>query len=146
MASGTEPASLVTERRYLTSVFVDLVGYTALSEKLDPEDLRLLQRRYQNLALTVMERFGGFVAQFQGDGVVVYFGYPVAHENDAERAVRAALEFLERLKNLDTHIRDGSNIPLTARIGIRVQRDRRGCQSRRTSAGRGPLGQGGREP
>src|ERR1700716_1280158 len=75
MASGTEPASLVTERRYLTSVFVDLVGYTALSEKLDPEDLRLLQRRYQNLALTVMERFGGFVAQFQGDGVVVYFGY-----------------------------------------------------------------------
>jgi class 3 adenylate cyclase/predicted ATPase len=118
MASGTEPASLVTERRYLTSVFIDLVGYTALSEQLDPEDLRLLQRRYQNLALTVMERFGGFVAQFQGDGVVVYFGYPVAHENDAERAVRAALEFLERLQNLDTHIRDGSNIPLTARIGI----------------------------
>ena len=118
MASGTEPAYLVTERRYLTSVFIDLVGYTALSEKLDPEDLRLLQRRYQNLALTVMERFGGFVAQFQGDGVVVYFGYPVAHENDAERAVRAALEFLERLQNLETHIRDGSNIPLTARIGI----------------------------
>ncbi len=65
-----------------------------------------------------MERFGGFVAQFQGDGVVVYFGYPVAHENDAERAVRAALEFLERLQGLDAHIRDGSNIPLTARIGI----------------------------
>lgn len=118
MASGTEPASLVTERRYVTSVFIDLVGYTALSEQLDPEDLRLLQRRYQNLALTVMERFGGFVAQFQGDGVVVYFGYPVAHENDAERAVRAALEFLERLQGLDAHIRDGSNIPLTARIGI----------------------------
>jgi class 3 adenylate cyclase len=118
MANGTEPASLVAERRYLTSVFIDLVGYTALSEQLDPEDLRLLQRRYQNLALTVMERFGGFVAQFQGDGVVVYFGYPVAHENDAERAVRAALEFLERLQNLDTKIRDGSDVPLTARIGI----------------------------
>lgn len=118
MANGTMQASLTAERRYLTSVFIDLVGYTALSEQLDPEDLRLLQRRYQNLALTVMERFGGFVSQFQGDGVVVYFGYPVAHENDAERAVRAALEFLHRLENLDTIVRDGSDFPLTARIGI----------------------------
>src|SRR6202008_662598 len=65
-----------------------------------------------------MERFGGFVSQFQGDGIVVYFGYPVAHENDAERAVRAALEFLHRLQNLDTNVRDGSDFPLTARIGI----------------------------
>jgi class 3 adenylate cyclase/tetratricopeptide (TPR) repeat protein len=118
MANGTMPPSLTTERRYLTSIFIDLVGYTALSEQLDPEDLRLLQRRYQNLALTVMERFGGFVSQFQGDGIVVYFGYPVAHENDAERAVRAALEFLHRLQSLDTNIRDGSDFPLTARIGI----------------------------
>ena len=119
MASETKvSASLATERRYLTSIFIDLVGYTPLSEELDPEDLRLLQRRYQNLALTVMERFGGFVAQFQGDGVVVYFGYPLAHENDAERAVRASLEFLHRLQNLDTSIRDGSDFPLTARIGI----------------------------
>lgn len=118
MANGTTPAPLAAERRYLTSIFIDLVGYTALSEQLDPEDLRLLQRRYQNLALTVMERFGGFVSQFQGDGVVVYFGYPAAHENDAERAIRAALEFLHRLQNLDTSIRDGSDFPLTARIGI----------------------------
>jgi class 3 adenylate cyclase/predicted ATPase len=118
MANGTTPASLTAERRYLTSIFIDLVGYTALSEQLDPEDLRLLQRRYQNLALTVMERFGGFVSQFQGDGVVVYFGYPVAHENDAERAVRAALEFLHRLQGLDTTIRDGSDFPLSVRIGI----------------------------
>jgi class 3 adenylate cyclase/predicted ATPase len=114
----TMSASLVGERRYLTSIFIDLVGYTPLSEQLDPEDLRLLQRRYQNLALTVMERFGGFVSQFQGDGVVVYFGYPVAHENDAERAVRASLEFLHRLRTLDTSVRDGSDFPLTARIGI----------------------------
>jgi len=118
MANGTMPAPVTVERRYLTSIFIDLVGYTALSEQLDPEDLRLLQRRYQNLALTVMERFGGFVSQYQGDGVVIYFGYPVAHENDAERAVRAALEFLQRLQNLDTNIRDGSDFPLTARIGI----------------------------
>jgi class 3 adenylate cyclase/tetratricopeptide (TPR) repeat protein len=111
-------ASLAPERRYLTSVFIDLVGYTPLSEQLDPEDLRLLQRRYQNQALTVMERFGGFVAQFQGDGIVVYFGYPVAHENDAERAVRASLEFLHRLRSLDTTVKDGSDFPLTARVGI----------------------------
>ena len=65
-----------------------------------------------------MERFGGFVSQFQGDGIVVYFGYPVAHENDAERAVRASLEFLHRLQNLDPTVRDGSNFPLTARVGI----------------------------
>jgi class 3 adenylate cyclase/tetratricopeptide (TPR) repeat protein len=115
---ANEVMAELAERRYLTSVFIDLVGYTALSEQLDPEDLRLLQRRYQNLALTVMERFGGFVSQFQGDGVVVYFGYPQAHENDAERAVRAALEFLNRLQNLDTNVRDGSDFPLAARIGI----------------------------
>jgi class 3 adenylate cyclase/tetratricopeptide (TPR) repeat protein len=114
----TMSASLAHERRYLTSIFIDLVGYTPLSEQLDPEDLRLLQRRYQNLALTVMERLGGFVSQFQGDGIVVYFGYPVAHENDAERAVRASLEFLHRLQNLDTNVRDGADFPLTARIGI----------------------------
>lgn len=114
----TMPASLVAERRYLTSIFIDLVGYTPLSEQLDAEDLRLLQRRYQNLALTVMERFGGFVSQFQGDGVVVYFGYPVAHENDAERAIRASLEFLHRLRNLDTNVRDGSNYPLAARVAL----------------------------
>jgi class 3 adenylate cyclase len=118
MANETMPAPLTAERRYLTSSFIDLIVYTALSEQLDPEDLRLLQRRYQNLTLTVMERFGGFVAQFQGDGVVVYFGYPVAHENDAERAIRAALEFLHRLQQLDTNVRDGSNFPLAARIGI----------------------------
>ena len=114
----TMSASLAAERRYLTSIFIDLVGYTPLSEQLDPEELRLLQRRYQNLALTVMERFGGFVAQFQGDGIVVYFGYPVAHENNAERAVWASLEFLQRLRNLDTIVRDGVDFPLTARIGI----------------------------
>jgi class 3 adenylate cyclase/tetratricopeptide (TPR) repeat protein len=114
----TLPVSLAAERRYLTSIFIDLIGYTPLSEQLDPEDLRLLQRRYQNLALTVMERFGGFVSQFQGDGIVVYFGYPIAHENDAERAIRASLEFLHRLRNLDTKIRDGTDVPLAARIGM----------------------------
>ncbi len=107
-----------SERRYLTILFVDLVGYTALSELLDPEDLRVLQRRYQSLALRVMETLGGFVARFTGDDILVYFGYPVAHENDAERAVRAALEFLHQLRKLDTSLPETSLPPLTARIGI----------------------------
>jgi len=106
------------ERRYLTILFVDLVGYTQLSEQLDPEDLTILQRRYQNLALRVMERFGGFVARYVGDGILVYFGYPTAHENDAERALRAALELLDRLRSLDTTVQETTMPPLAARIGI----------------------------
>ena len=106
------------ERRYLSMMFVDLVGYTGLSEQLDPEDLAALQHRYQNLALTVMERFGGFVANFAGDGILVYFGYPIAHENDAERALRAGLELLERLGRLDRSLTAGAIAPLEARIGV----------------------------
>jgi class 3 adenylate cyclase/tetratricopeptide (TPR) repeat protein len=106
------------ERRFLTIVFVDLVGYTELSERLDPEDLERLQRQYQELALTTMERFGGFVARFIGDGVLVYFGYPRAHERDAERAALAALEFLRKLGQLSTQIRADSAPVLSARIGI----------------------------
>ena len=108
----------VPERRYLTILFADLVGYTNLSEWLDPEDLRELQRRYQQLVLAVMERFGGFVASFSGDGVLVYFGYPVAHENDAERALRAALKLIERLPQVDTTIRDHVVPKLAVRIGV----------------------------
>src|SRR5215203_1037959 len=88
------------ERRFLTIVFIDLVGYTELSERLDPEELEKLQRQYQELALNTMERYGGFVARFVGDGILVYFGYPRAHERDAERAVLAALEFLRRLRHM----------------------------------------------
>lgn len=113
-----EAIPTIAERRYLTILFVDLVGYTQLSEQLDPEDLTILQRRYQNLALRVMERFGGFVARYVGDGILVYFGYPIAHENDAERALRAALELLDRLRSLDTTVQENTMPPLAARIGI----------------------------
>ena len=106
------------ERRYLTIMFVDLVGYTELSEQLDPEDLLALVNRYQQLALNVMERFGGFVASFAGDGILVYFGYPTAHGNDAERALRAALEMIERLSGLDLPLSDGRTRRLKARIGV----------------------------
>jgi class 3 adenylate cyclase/predicted ATPase len=110
--------SSIPQRRYLTILFSDLVGYTELSEQLDPEDLRDLQLRYQRLALTVMERYGGFVAQFSGDGVLVYFGYPTAHENDAERAVRAALELNDRLVQLNAEIRSQQLPDIATRIGI----------------------------
>jgi class 3 adenylate cyclase/predicted ATPase len=106
------------ERRYLTIVFVDLVGYTELSEQLEPEDLLALSSRYRQLALAVMERFGGFVANFTGDGVLVYFGYPAAHGNDAERALRAALEMVERLSSLDIPLSEGTARRLAARIGV----------------------------
>jgi class 3 adenylate cyclase/predicted ATPase len=113
-----ELPTVIAERRYLTVLFVDLVGYTELAEQLDPEDLSAIQRRYQNLALGVMERFGGFVARYVGDGILVYFGYPTAHENDAERAVHAGLELIARLGRMETGSPQGSVRPLAARVGI----------------------------
>jgi class 3 adenylate cyclase/tetratricopeptide (TPR) repeat protein len=106
------------ERRYLTIMFIDLVGYTELSEQLEPDDLLALSNRYHQLALAIMERFGGFVAHFLGDGVLVYFGYPTAHGNDAERALRAALEMTERLSAMDFPLSEGGTRRLAARIGV----------------------------
>ena len=77
------------ERRQVTVMFSDLVGSTALSARMDPEDLREVISAYQKCVAETVQRFGGFVAKYMGDGVLVYFGYPHAHEDDAERAVRA---------------------------------------------------------
>jgi len=107
-----------SEHRFLTIEFIDLVGFTDLAEQLDPEDLGVLLRRYQRLALTTMERFGGFVAQAFGDGLLVYFGYPAAHGNDAERALLAALALLQGLRDLDTNIHGRTLPKLEARIGV----------------------------
>src|SRR6516165_3140624 len=82
------------ERRQVTVMVSDLVGSTALSARMDPEDLRELISAYQKCAAEAVRRFGGFVAKYMGDGVLVYFGYPEAHEDDAERAVRAGLELI----------------------------------------------------
>lgn len=106
------------ERRFLTIEFIDLVGYTDLAEQLDPEDLGVLVRRYQRLAVVTMERYGGFVAQVIGDGILVYFGYPVAHENDAERALLAALSLVQAMRELDTGVQ-GRDLPkLEVRVGV----------------------------
>ena len=96
-ASPTE-----AERRQLTVIFVDLVGSTALSASLDPEDMREVIRAYQDTCAGVIARFEGFVAKFMGDGVLAYFGYPKAHEDEAERAVRAGLALAEATARLTT--------------------------------------------
>ena len=90
-SSTTEDSRAAAERRQLTVMFCDLVGSTALSARLDPEDLRGIITTYHRCCTEVVERNGGFVAKYMGDGVLAYFGYPQAHEHDAERAVRAGL-------------------------------------------------------
>jgi class 3 adenylate cyclase/predicted ATPase len=90
------------ERRQVTVMFSDLVGSTALSARMDPEDLREVISAYQKCVAETVRRFGGFVAKYLGDGVLVYFGYPEAHEDDAERAVRAGLELIAAVSTLKT--------------------------------------------
>src|SRR5262249_50677745 len=89
------------ERRPLTVLFCDLVGSTALSRRFDPEDLRELISAYHRAVADVVAGFDGFVAKYMGDGVLVYFGYPRAHEDDAERAVRAGLRSIDAVDRLD---------------------------------------------
>lgn len=102
------------ERRQLTVMFCDLVGSTALSSQLDPEDMREVLRAYRNACANVMPIYEGFVARFLGDGILAYFGYPNAHEDDAERAVRAALDIVQSIQRL----RQELHINLQVRIGI----------------------------
>jgi class 3 adenylate cyclase/tetratricopeptide (TPR) repeat protein len=102
------------ERRQLTVMFCDLVGSTALSARLDPEDLRSVIRAYHRCVAAVIERGGGFVAKYMGDGVLAYFGYPRADEHDAERAVRAGLGLVEAVAGLDA----AAGAPMQVRVGI----------------------------
>ena len=112
-ALAHEPQTQDTaERRQVTVMFSDLVGSTALSARMDPEDLREVISAYQKCVAETVQRFGGFVAKYMGDGVLVYFGYPQAHEDDAERAVRAGLELIQAVGGLK------SSTPLQTRVGI----------------------------
>jgi class 3 adenylate cyclase len=123
LAGGTSPPSLQpvliepkpqasAERRQVTVMFSDLVGSTALSVRMDPEDLREIIAAYHKCVAEIVRRFDGFVAQYLGDGALVYFGYPQAHEDDAERAVRAGLELIAAVVALKTRV------PLQTRVGI----------------------------
>ncbi len=106
------------ERRQLTVMFSDLVGSTALSQQLDPEDLREVNRAYQDACKGAIERFEGYVARYMGDGVLAYFGYPQAHEDDAERAVRAGLGVVEAMHEVNTNVSQGKGVELAVRVGI----------------------------
>jgi class 3 adenylate cyclase len=109
----TEPKPQDTaERRQVTVMFSDMVGSTALSARMDPEDLREVISAYQKCVAETVQRFGGFVAKYMGDGALVYFGYPQAHEDDAERAVRAGLQLAAAVGDLKTHA------ALQTRVGI----------------------------
>jgi class 3 adenylate cyclase len=99
-------------------MFCDLVDSTALSGALDPEDLREVVWAYQQVCAAVISRFDGYIAQLLGDGLLVYFGYPQAHEDDAQRAVRAGLEILAAMGNLNTRLHQEHSIQLALRIGI----------------------------
>jgi class 3 adenylate cyclase/tetratricopeptide (TPR) repeat protein len=110
--------SAEAERRHLTVMFCDIVGSTDLSQRLDAEDLRDVVRAYQESASQVIERYAGHIAQYLGDGLLVYFGYPQAHEEDAERAVRAGREILTALETLNETLERSHGIRLAARVGI----------------------------
>ena len=108
------PAAAVAEWRQLTVMFCDLVGSTVLSARMDAEDLREVMSAYQKCVTGTVRRFDGFVAKYMGDGVLVYFGYPAAHEDDAERAVQAGLELIVAVTRLATAV----GAPLQTRVGI----------------------------
>jgi class 3 adenylate cyclase/predicted ATPase len=112
------PDPAKAERRQLTVMFCDLVGSTALSERLDPEDMREIVRAYQEVCSQAILRFEGHVAQYLGDGLLVYFGYPVAHEDDAQRAIRAALGIVRAMEALNARLYSEREIRLAVRLGI----------------------------
>ena len=111
--AGEGRVGVEAERRQLTVMFCDLVGSTALSARLDPEDLREVIASYHRAVAEAVAGFDGFVAKYMGDGVLVYFGYPQAHEDDAERAVRAGLGVIDTVGRLDV-----KSVGLQARVGI----------------------------
>lgn len=126
----TPPASALTplppvepERRQLTVMFCDLVGSTALSSRLDPEDLRTIIQRYQKTCGEVVARYGGFIAQYLGDGLLVYFGYPQAQEDAAERAVRTGLDIIAAVAALDVPSGERIQVRLGAATGLAVVGD-----------------------
>src|SRR6266852_9371046 len=114
VASHTSEA----ERRQLTVMFCDLVDSTRLSSQLDPEDYRDMVRAYRRVCTEVIQRYEGHIAQLLGDGLLVYFGYPQAHEDDAQRAVRTGLGIVAAMEDLNTRLKREKGIQLAVRLGI----------------------------
>jgi class 3 adenylate cyclase/tetratricopeptide (TPR) repeat protein len=110
--------STEAERRQLTVMFCDLVGSTALSTRMDPEDLRDVITSFQDKCREAISRYDGFIARYMGDGMLVYFGYPQAHEEDAERAIRAGLDVLASVASLNADVGKTHNAVLAIRVGV----------------------------
>src|SRR5262245_60798829 len=110
-----EPRAAEAERRQLTVMFCDLVDSTPLAEQLDPEDLRAVVQAYQTTCTAVVHRFGGYIARYVGDALLVYFGYPQAHEDDPQRAVRAGLGIVEAMQALSF-----PNVQLPQALRVRI--------------------------
>ena len=106
------------EHRQLTVMFCDMVGSTELSQQLDPEDLQEVNRAFQDACKTPIERYEGYVARYMGDGVLAYFGFPQAHEDDAERAIHAGLNVINSIPTLSTLTLEKQDIELAVRVGI----------------------------
>ena len=120
-ATETIPTATVTspiERRHMTFLFCDLVGSTQLSREIDPEDLRDIVTDYREAAAAAVRRYEGTIAQYYGDGILIYFGYPIAHEDDSRRAVQAALEIVDAVAKLNTRLRTERPVSLAVRIGV----------------------------
>src|SRR5713226_8614497 len=117
-APASVPQIPEAERRQLTVLFCDLVDSTSLASRLDPEDLREVVRAYQATCARVIQRFEGHIAQYLGDGLLVYFGYPLAHEDDAHRAVRTGLGIVEAMGTLNTRLERDKALRLAVRLGI----------------------------
>ena len=118
VSTPTPLKSAQAERRQLTVMFCDLVGSTALSTKMDPEDLRDVITSFQDKCHEAICRYEGFIARYMGDGMLVYFGYPKAHEDDAERAVRAGLDVLGSVASLNAEVGKKHGVVLAVRIGV----------------------------
>jgi class 3 adenylate cyclase len=117
-AAPVVPPTPDAERRQLTVLFCDLVDSTVLASQLDPEELREVVRAYQDICAKVITLFEGYIAQYLGDGLLVYFGYPLAHEDDAQRAVRAGLGMIDALGQLNTRLEQEWGVRLAVRLGI----------------------------
>jgi TOMM system kinase/cyclase fusion protein len=118
ISGRAEPQPPEAERRQLTVMFCDLVDSTKLSSQLDPEDYREMVRAYQATCSEVIQRYDGHIAQYLGDGLLVYFGYPQAHEDDAHRAVRTGLGILAAMEDLNKELKRAKGITLAVRLGI----------------------------
>src|SRR4030095_2310635 len=114
----TEPRTPEAERRQLTVMFIDLVESTSLSSQLDPEEWRDVVRAYQQVCTDVIQRYDGHIAQLLGAGLLVYFGYPQAHEDDAQRAVRTGLSILDAMGDLNQSLQQAKDVQLAIRIGV----------------------------